>query len=245
MGARHGVQDKIKRIADRRHLVRVGGQNDMVRAEAPGFFLLAGRPREQGHVRAERFGELEAEMPKPAEADDRDFVARPDLPVFKRGVGGNARAEERPGGLRVQPVRDVQHEPIRDNDLVRAAAVGRRAVAAVYSVVGRSGILLAVDFQPGAAGAALAAGVDQHADTDGLADLKVGDIGTNRRDAPDDLMARHHRVGRVAPPVPRLVNIGMTDTAVKNVNRNIVGAGIAPRKLPRRDRRCLRLGGVS
>ncbi len=58
MGARHSVQNKVKGIADRHHLIRVGRQYDMVRAEQwPGSFRrslherVGPAPSFQGHGR--------------------------------------------------------------------------------------------------------------------------------------------------------------------------------------------------
>ncbi len=75
---------------------------------------------------------------------------------------------------------------------------------------------------------ALAAGVDQAADPDAITNLETADLRADVRDRADDLVTWNHRIKSHAPVVMDKMQIGMTDTAIVDVNDNIVGARIAP-----------------
>ena len=81
------------------------------------------------------------------------------------------------------------------------------------------------------------AAVDHAADRRQVADLDPRDLRTDGGDAADDLVPRQRRIERVAPIVADLVQVGMTDAAVKDVDRDIVRPQIAPLKMEGRQRR--------
>jgi hypothetical protein len=58
-------------------------------------------------------------------------------------------------------------------------------------------------------------------DADALPHTQVGDSASELSDFPDDLMARHERVGRDIPIIVYQVEIGVADTAVRDLNLNI------------------------
>ncbi len=49
----------------------------------------------------------------------------------------------------------------------------------------------------------------------------------DRADAPDDLVARQAGVKRVLPLVPGLVQVGMADAAILDVDPDVLRAGVA------------------
>jgi len=86
---------------------------------------------------AERIGELDAHMPKTAEPDHANLVALADLPVRQRRPGGDARAEQRRHGARIEIFRKAQHELVAHDDMFRIPAIGRAAQMHVPAAIGR------------------------------------------------------------------------------------------------------------
>ena len=182
-------------------------------------------------VRAEGVGELQPHVSESAQADDADLLARARAPVAQRRVGGDARAEQRSdAGELVAELRrdgvDVAHVA---DDVVGVAAVGDRAVVAP-GVVGADEALDAVVFQARLAVGADAAGVDQHADAGQVAGLEPGHLRADRRHAADDLVAGHHGIHRAAPLVAHLVDVGVADAAVGDLDDHIARARFAALK---------------
>jgi hypothetical protein len=68
-------------------------------------------------------GELDAHMAEPADADDSDLLAGPDLPVAKRRPGGDAGAQQRRDrGELLLGMADLEDELLVDDDALRIAA---------------------------------------------------------------------------------------------------------------------------
>ena len=115
---RDGVQDEVEAVGLRRHRVRVVRKHYLIGAEPQCIRALGLGCREQHHVCAERVGELDAHVAQAAESNDSDAMSLADLPVTKGGPRGDAGAEERRGGGRIELVRDAQHELlVHDNCL--------------------------------------------------------------------------------------------------------------------------------
>src|ERR1700754_3348330 len=67
-----------------------------------------------------------------------------------------------------------------------------------------------------------AAGVDETADTGEVAYFKVFYMAAYAADPAYDLMTGHHREDRSAPFVADLVNVGVADATVKDINDYVV-----------------------
>ncbi len=98
---------------------------------------------------------------------------------------------------------------------------------AVFVVVGLCHAVFAIYFQAQAARLTVAAGVYNCSNSDHIADLESSYILSHTGDTTDDLVPWDHRIGAEAPFVASLMNIGMTNAAVKDVYHNIVRAGFA------------------
>ena len=72
-----------------------------------------------------------------------------------------------------------------------------------------------------------------------------GDVGANGGDFADDLVAGHQRVHGYTPLVACLMDVGMADAAVENIDRHVVGARAAAFEFYRGEGSGGRLGGVS
>ncbi len=186
-----------------------------------------------------------------AKADDTDLVALANLEVTKRGIGGDAGAQKRRDGLEIEAFGHVHDETLLDNDLLGIAAEGERAVGfwifvvALAVVIGEGRRFLAILLEVFLAGRAFAAGVDHAADTGPVADLQLLDMGADFHDLADDLVAGHHRVERVVPVVANLMEIGVADAGVENLDLDIVRAGFAPLEIERDKRRLRVVGGIA
>ena len=78
---------------------------------------------------------------------------------------------------------------------------------------------------------ALAARVDQTANTHLVPDLKSFHCRSNIRYRTDNFMPRDHGINGIAPFITGLMDIGMADAAISDVNGHIIGAGISTRNL--------------
>ena len=97
------VQDEVEAAGVLAHGFGVFGDDDLIRAEAFGVVDLALGGGELHGVRAEAVRELQRHVAESAEADDADLLARADVPVAQRRVGGDAGAEQRRGAGGVEP----------------------------------------------------------------------------------------------------------------------------------------------
>ncbi|MHC2543083.1 hypothetical protein ACVINY_003731 [Sinorhizobium meliloti] len=164
-------------------------------------------------------------MAETAQADDRHLLAGAGLPVTQRRVERDAGAKQRCGSIERKVLRNGEHIAFLDDDMVGIAALGRGSVG-LDAVVGHHEarqILLQVEITLGAG----RAGVDEAADTHPVADLEPGDLGADCPDDADDLVARYHGEGRIAPFVARLVDVGMADAAIFDVDHHVVVARFA------------------
>jgi hypothetical protein len=134
-------------------------------------------------------------------------------PVVERGVERDAGTEQRRGDVELDAFRDAQHVVLVDDDLRGVAAVGGLAVV-LLRVVGLHLALEAVLLLAGPAVLALAAGVDEAADADGVAHGVAGHVVADRGDDAGDLVAGDHRVDALAPFVAGLVDVGVADSGV-------------------------------
>ena len=68
-------------------------------------------------------GQLDAHMPQSADANDADFLTRPDVPVAQRRVSRDARAQQRrDGGQLLFGMADAQHVALMNDDLLGVTA---------------------------------------------------------------------------------------------------------------------------
>ncbi|VVO45046.1 hypothetical protein PS726_06512 [Pseudomonas fluorescens] len=99
--------------------------------------------------------------------------------------------------------------------------------------------------QVGLAGFAAAARVDHAANTDQVADFVLGDIRTDGSNFAYDFVAGHQRVNGNAPLVASLMDVGMADAAVENLDGNVVRPWAATFEFHGGEGSGGRLGGVS
>ncbi|KAG1264606.1 hypothetical protein G6F66_014195 [Rhizopus arrhizus] len=165
---------------------------------------------------------------------------RPITPTFWPGPTFQWRS-----GDQIEGVGHLHHEALLDHHVVGIAAVGRCTALAFAAVVGPGRAFGAVLLQVVLAGVAVAARVDHAADAGVVADLETGDVAADFGHAADDLVARHHRVDRATPVVAGLVQVGVADAAVEDVDQHIVVAGFAPGETERNERGIGAVGGVA
>lgn len=91
--------------------------------------------REDGHVRAQRLGELNGQVPETTDPDDPDVLAWAGTVSDERRVDGRAGAEEGTDFFGFEGVRDGEDELLVDPDHGRVAALGHDSVG-VRGVVG-------------------------------------------------------------------------------------------------------------
>ena len=165
-------------------------------------------------------------MAETAHADDGDLGAFGDAPGAQRRVGGDAGAQQWRDGGGVEVLGDVEGERLGDDDGLRVTTGGRAPVVTVDAVVGTDGVR-AVVLLALLAPFALTARVDEATDTGTVADLELGDVGTDLGDAADDLVAGHHGVIHRAPLAADGVDVGVADSGVLDLDADVVGAQVA------------------
>ena len=109
------------------------------------------------------------------------------------------------------------------HDAAGVAAVGHGCGAVLVGrVVGENGVRAELLEVRGAARAFLIR-IDEAADSHDVADLVLGHRGADLRHAADNLMPRHTGIGRGhgAPFVADLMQVGMADAAVQDVDLHI------------------------
>jgi hypothetical protein len=99
-------------------------------------------------------------------------------------------------------------------------------------------------FQPLAAARAGAAGVDEAAHADRVADLELLHRAADRRHAPDDLVAGHGGILGEVPLVAREVQVGVADAAVEDLDLHIARERLAAFDDGGRERRGGADGGI-
>ena len=233
MLGRDAVEDEVEGATLLGHRGGIARDDDLMGAQAEAVGDLGGGGGEEHDVRAEGPGELHAHVTEAAETDDADLLARADLPVAERRIGRDTRAEQGSGRGKVQALRDAEGEGLVDDDGGGVAAEGVAAEVLVGAVIGERGSREAELLQALLAARAGAAGVDHAARGADVADLDLGDLGADRGDAADDLVARDAGIVRARPFAAGRMDVGVADAAEENLHRDIGRAGRAPGDLHR------------
>ncbi len=224
----HRIQNEIHTAGVLLHFLVILRHHHFIGTQTPGIFGLARRSCKQHDMRTKSMRQLNGHMSKPAEADNADPVTRTDAPEIQRRIRGNTGAEQRRGSSRIELVRDMQHEILIDHDLGRVTTVSHLAGMRIRTVVSQDGTILAVLFQSFLTIRTGTTGIDHAADRGQLTGLKALDFITYRSHAADDLVSRHDRVLGNTPLIAGKMDIGMTDTAIENIDLYIAGARLAP-----------------
>ncbi len=192
MAGRDGVQDEVEAARLRLHLILVARDDDFIRTQRERVLTLLVRRGERNHMRAHRMRDLHAHVAEAADADDADLLARADVPVPQRRVGGDAGAQQRRHCRELlHRMADLQHELLIDHDPLRIAAQGMPGRVRRGAVVGADETVLAVLLQAFVAGRAMLAAAHHAADADHVADLVRTYVAADGRDATNDFMPWH------------------------------------------------------
>ena len=148
--------------------------------------------------------------------------------MAQRRPGRDAGTEQGRAGGKVQIAGQSQDEGLIDHDPLRIPAIRHAAAMFVRAVVGPDRPLITVLFLAVLAVAAGSAGIDHAADRRPVARLETAHIGADPCHQADNLMTRHAGVGRALPFIACLMQVGMTDAAVADVDLDIVGSRWPP-----------------
>src|SRR5690606_38721088 len=241
----HGVENEIEAVGVRGHFGPVLRDHHLGGSQAERVVLLLRRCGEQHHLGAHGVGDLHRHVAQPAETDHADLLARPDLPLAQRRIGGDAGAEQRRDGGQVVGLTDAQHIFLVHHYGVRRAAEGVLAAAERRAVVGADETVLAVLLQALATGGAIAATVDQATDDGEVIDLETADRRADGHDATDDLVAGNGWIEGVVPLVAGGVQVGVADAAVEDFDLDVTLAQRAALKAERSEGRRGIKGGIA
>jgi hypothetical protein len=87
--------------------------------------------------------------------------------------------------------------------------------------------------EPSLAFRAFTAGINETTDSGQIARFEFGHMIARLNYAPDDFMPGHHRIDRTAPLITDLMDIGMADAAVQNLDLDVMRTNFAPLKTER------------
>ncbi len=146
--------------------------------------------------------------------------------MAQRGIGGDARAQERRGSGKIQIGRHAEHEILRHYDALRVAAEGRSVEVLVRAAIGHRHVRAEL-FQARAAICAGSAGIDEAAHADRVTYFELLHAAADLRHVADDLVARHGGILSEVPFVARVVKVGMADPAVENLDLDVGGSRLA------------------
>src|SRR5436190_734660 len=180
---------------------------------------------------AESLRKLHAHVTEAAQANDADLLSFADVPMAQRRIRRDSRAQERRRARKVKLVGDAQHEGFAHHNAVGISAVSYSAENFVFGVVGERGEIDAELLLTRAAVDADAAGADHAADTDCVAFFEPRYRVAGFRDTANDFVPGHNGINgwqRALPFIANLVQVGMTNAAVLDLNLHIVWAQVAP-----------------
>jgi hypothetical protein len=180
-----------------------------------------------------------------SETDDTDPVPGLNSEVPERGVRRDPRAEKRRGCRRIHAVGDAKNVVLVDHDVRRVATEGQRLSVLFESVVGHHERAAAKLFLPVVASFAVPAGVHETTDTDRIACGEPRHRAPDTADPPDDLVPGNHGEHPVSPLVANLMNIGMADAAIEDLDQDVFGTRVPALEVERSQRGSGILGSVS
>src|SRR6201993_81694 len=174
--------------------------------------------------------QFDTHVSQPSQTDNGNLFPGARLPMAQGRVERDAGTEQRCAGVEWQIGGHAQHIILVDDDSVGVTAVGRGAFF-VPSVVGPHRLHAAVLFKAALTLRAGTARVDKATDTHFVAHFIFGHAVADGSYYAGDLVPRHHGEDRfflvVAPFVARLMNIGMANPAIFDLNDDIVLAWLA------------------
>ena len=229
MAVRHGVDNQVKLIGCFLHRRFVGGVKHTAGTQIVGVLLFAFGAGKQADFGAHGFGQFNRHMTQTAQADHSHFAAGFDVPMTQRRVSSNASAQQRRHGFGVEVFRYAQHKLFAHDDAGAVTALSDAAVVTVAATVCGGHALLAELLQMVMARRTFLARINHTADADQIADLVTVHIAADTFHAADNFMTGHHRIQRksFAPVGAGGVQIGMADTAIENIDFDIIRAQVA------------------
>ena len=134
--------------------------------------------------------------------------------------------KERSNAFQRQCGRNSQDVIFVNHDLSGIAAEGRRFAVLLVAIVGGAHALFTILFLAGFALRTFPARIDKAPDADQVIGLEFGDLTTRFDHAPNNFVPWHHGVDRASPFVAGLMDIGMADATVEDVDLHIVGLDV-------------------
>src|SRR5262245_51255596 len=116
----------------------------------------------------------------------------------------------------------MMHIPFICHDVGRIATLGDRDAVPFDPIVCSGHAFNAVLFHLTHTVLTLPATVDHDAHAGDVGRFEFLHLVAHLHHAADDLVTRHHGIDRASPFIPHLVNIGVTDPAIKDLDLHIV-----------------------
>src|SRR5213080_1165580 len=173
-------------------------------------------------------GQLHCHVAQPTQPDDADLLARADVEMPERRVGGDTGAAQGSRGGEWKLRGNLEGVILVHDHVRRIPTVRRRLLVFLCSVVSEDEMIFAILLQAYFAACAHPAGIDETADASKFVDLESLHLGSDPRHASDDFMAGDHGEYRAVPLIPCLMDVGVADSTVKNLNEQIIRTWAAP-----------------
>ncbi|MNN30577.1 hypothetical protein D3C81_1442310 [compost metagenome] len=156
-----------------------------------------------------------------------DFATGAGVPMLQRRIGGDAGTQQRRHRCQLRlGMANAQHVALVDDNLLRVASERPTRGVRRREVIGADHAV-AVVLQTTDAVLTLLAAIDDAADANQLAKLEARDMRAYCGHPPDDFVARHAGELGSGPLRPDLMQIGVADAAIRDVDLHVMGAGTA------------------
>ena len=165
-------------------------------------------------------------MAQSAEPQHGYLLARSDVPLSDRRIGGDAGAQQRSCRHEIQGIGDAANKPLIDDDFLRIATLGDSSVD-ISGIVSTDRPVETRLFLPCLALLTASARVDQTSDAYSISRFVLRNPGTNGLNDSGNLMTNGQREVRLAPLVANGVNVRMTDSSSFNVDDDVVGTRVS------------------
>jgi len=214
---RNGVENKVEFTGEFIEHTRFRCIVKIIRSEAFGVFLLFYGMTKYANICSHSVREFDCHVAQASETEDGDFFAGAGIPVAKGRIGRDACAEQGGDAGCGKIFWDFQGVIFIDDDAGRVSAECRGYAVFFHTVI-RPGNVMAILFEAVCAFPAFAAGIGKAAHAGEVAFFETFGLRACLDDCSDDFVSGDHRVMRAAPFVADLVDVGMTDAAILNVD---------------------------
>jgi hypothetical protein len=144
-----------------------------------------------------------------------------------------------------ESLRKIQGEILPDDNDIGVSPLGPGFSVSLHRVVSPYRAMVTKLFKPLTTGRTAMTGVNHASDPGQIPRSKSGHARAHGGHPSGNLMARNHGKGGASPFIPNLVDVGVTDAGIENLDHHIAWPRVPTHKLIGSERRLWRLGGIT